>query len=402
MKLLLIDDEAFALKLLTHQLAALGATDVTTSQSAVEALALLANRDEHFDIVFCDLQMPDVDGIEFVRALAATRFDGELALASGEDARILQTAERLARAHGLRVLGSLKKPVSAEALREVLDKHAERVAARPRAKRRTYGPDELRQAIAAGEIIGFCQPKVSMVSGALAGVEILARWQHAEDGLVFPDQFIDVAEASGLIDELTRAVLRNALAQARRWRDAGLECRVSVNLSVDNLGNPEFADFVVSALAQAGVPPSGLVLEVTERRLMGDVRSALDVLARLRLKRIDLSIDDFGTGHSSLAQLRDLPFNELKIDRGFVHGACRDAQLAAILVASLDMAKNLGMHSVAEGIEDVEDWNFLRQCGCEIAQGYFIARPMPMVALADWLPEWEQRRRDMGLVKLKT
>jgi EAL domain-containing protein (putative c-di-GMP-specific phosphodiesterase class I) len=132
---------------------------------------------------------------------------------------------------------------------------------------------------------------------------------------------------------------------------------------------------------------------------MGDVRSALDVLARLRLKRIDLSIDDFGTGHSSLAQLRDLPFNELKIDRGFVHGACRDTQLAAILVASLDMAKNLGMRSVAEGIEDVEDWNFLRQSGCEIAQGYFIARPMPMAALADWLPEWEQRRHDMGLVK---
>lgn len=95
----------------------------------------------------------------------------------------------------------------------------------------------------------------------------------------------------------------------------------------------------------------------------------------------------------------DLPFNELKIDRGFVHGACRDAQLAAILVASLDMAKMLGMHSVGEGIEDVEDWNFLRQCGCEIAQGYFIARPMPMAALVDWLTTWEQRRRDMGLVK---
>jgi EAL domain-containing protein (putative c-di-GMP-specific phosphodiesterase class I) len=141
-----------------------------------------------------------------------------------------------------------------------------------------------------------------------------------------------------------------------------------------------------------------MVLEVTESRLMKDARAALDILARLRLKHVDLSIDDFGTGHSSFAQLRDLPFNELKIDRGFVHGACRDTELAAICTASLDIARKLGMRSVAEGVEDLEDWNFLRAHGCGVAQGYFVARPMPMTALVDWLPGWERRCREQGLV----
>ena len=174
---------------------------------------------------------------------------------------------------------------------------------------------------------------------------------------------------------------------------------VAVNVSMDNLDQLDFPDFVVATAREMDVSLSSLVLEVTESRLMKDVRALLDILARLRLKHVDLSIDDFGTGHSSLAQLRDLPFNELKIDRGFVHGACRDTQLAAICDASLDIARKLGMRSVAEGVEDVDDWNFLRTHGCDIAQGYFIARPMPMTALADWLPEWERRCGEMELVK---
>ncbi|APR04285.1 EAL domain-containing protein [Thauera chlorobenzoica] len=397
LQILLVDDEAFALDLLTRQLAALGFNRVTTTGGAAQALARLADRSVRFDIVFSDLQMPGMDGVEFVRALAQAGFTGELVLVSGENERILQTANQLARAHGLRVLGSLSKPVAPENLRTLLAKHAEASVPRPQGVRKLYPPDELQRAIAAGELLCHCQPKVSLATGVLTGVEILVRWQHPEDGLVFPDRFIGVAEEHGLIDALTRAVLLAALRQARIWRDAGLDCPVAINLSMDNLGYPEFADFVVDALAQAGVAPDSLVLEVTESRLMKDARTVLDVLARLRLKRIELSIDDFGTGHSSLAQLRDLPFNELKLDRGFVHGAGRDPNLAAILASSLDMARRLGMRTVAEGIEDRDDWNFLRESGCDAAQGYFIARPMPLTALAGWLPQWEERRRELGL-----
>lgn len=397
MKILLIDDEEFARKLLVHQLAGLGFTDVTPVTGGALALALLAEG-AHFDVIMSDLQMPGMDGVEFLRALAQTSYDGELVLVSGEDGRVLQIAEQLARAHGLRVLGHLSKSVAPNRLGELLAHRAKRVAPRPVAEGGSYGPDELRQAIAAGELICHCQPKVRLANGALVGVEILVRWQHPRDGLVFPDHFIPLAEEHGLIDALTRVVLRNALRQTRIWIDAGHDMHVAVNVSMNNLDTLDFPDFVVAAAKEMDVPLSSLVLEVTESRLMKDARTSLDILARLRLKYVDLSIDDFGTGHSSLAQLRDLPFNELKIDRSFVHGACHDAHLTAICGASLDIARKLGMRSVAEGVEDLDDWNHLRAHGCDVAQGYFVARPMPMAALSDWLPEWERRRRELELV----
>jgi len=212
--------------------------------------------------------------------------------------------------------------------------------------------------------------------------------------MVFLDQFIALAEANGLIDDLTRAALGSALAQARLWKDAGLALKVAVNVSMDNLAKLDFADFVERAAEQAGVAPEDVVFEVTESRLMQDARAPLEILTRLRLKRFRLSIDDFGTGHSSLSQLREIPFDELKIDQSFVHGAGTDETRRAIFDASLGLAKQLKMESVAEGVEDRADWNFLRRTGCQLAQGYFIARPMPAADLPPWIERWQARLRE--------
>jgi len=198
-----------------------------------------------------------------------------------------------------------------------------------------------------------------------------------------------VAEAHDLIDGLTRAVLVNALAQAKLWLDDGIVLQVAVNLSMDNLVSLDFLDLVVGLAAKAGVPPQMMELEVTESRLMEDLRTPLEILTRLRLKRFRLSIDDFGTGHSSLAQLRDLPFDELKIDQSFVHGAWNNEKLRAMFDSSLGLARQLGMEVVAEGVEDQADWDFVRKTGCEIAQGYFIARPMPAADLPGWIQSWQ-------------
>jgi EAL domain-containing protein (putative c-di-GMP-specific phosphodiesterase class I) len=157
----------------------------------------------------------------------------------------------------------------------------------------------------------------------------------------------------------------------------------------------DFADFVMSQLTRFGVAAENLILEVTESRLMTNVLAPLDILTRLRLKRISLSIDDFGTGHSSLSQLRDIPFDELKIDQSFVHGAGQDKTQRAFFSSSLGIARQLGMKTVAEGVEDRADWDFLRQQGCDLAQGYFIARPMPAGALRAWLADWEMRRSEL-------
>ncbi len=187
-------------------------------------------------------------------------------------------------------------------------------------------------------------------------------------------------------------MLQRALHDARDWQARGHSLQLAVNVSMNNLERLDFPEFVEHAALAAGVAPSLLTLEITESQLMSNRQAALDILTRLRLKRVGLSIDDFGTGHSSLAQLRDIPFTELKIDRGFVHGAWRDSSLRSILSASLDMARKLGMKSVAEGVEDRADWNHLREAGCDVAQGWFVARAMPAEQLPDWLREWETQR----------
>jgi EAL domain-containing protein (putative c-di-GMP-specific phosphodiesterase class I) len=201
-----------------------------------------------------------------------------------------------------------------------------------------------------------------------------------------------VAEQNGLIRDLTRAVIDGALAQARAWKEeTGLTLHMAINVSMDDLGSLEFVDYIAGQAAIAGVLPQQLTLEVTESQLMKDVRAPLEVLTRLRLKRFRVSIDDFGTGHSSLAQLRDMPFDELKIDRGFVHGAWSDETVSAIFDTSVMLAKQLNMNIVTEGVEDRADWDFVRRSECDIAQGYFIAKPMPAEKLLPWIKKWEER-----------
>ncbi len=390
-KVLLVDDDPAMLTVLRQHLAGLGRHEVQSCGCAQDALALVKAQTDAFSLVFCDLDMPDMDGVEQVRELARAGYAGDLVLISDEDMRILETVRILASAHGVHVLGVLNKPVTGEQMGKVLAAAPRRLH-QARAARKIFGPDELRAGIESGQLENHYQPKVELAGGKVVGMETLVRWAHPEYGLVYPDQFIGTAEEHGLIGRLTFSVLCRALQQSRQWRDAGIDLRVAVNVSVEDLVSLDFPDVVGRAAIESGVLPSSLVLEVTERRLMKHPLAALEILTRLRLKRVGLSIDDFGTGHSSLAQLRDVPFDELKVDQGFVHGASRDGSRRAILEASLGMARQLGMTSVAEGVEDLDDWNFMRSTGCDVAQGYFIARPMLAAAVPGWLAEWEARR----------
>lgn len=391
MNILVVDDDPFICRLMSRQLQTLGFAQVELCERARAAVEHLECDPGAVGLIFCDLQMPEMDGVEFIRHLVRLGYPGALVLVSGEDQRILQSAERLARAHRLRVAGTLYKPVSNDQLQRLLQSLPsacqEHIAAGT-----SYAAEELAEAIARGQLVNHYQPKVDLRSAAVVGMETLVRWQHPRDGLVYPDRFITVAEDHCLIDALTRAVLQRALHDARDWQARGHSLQLAVNVSMNNLERLDFPEFVEHAALAAGVAPSLLTLEITESQLMSNRQAALDILTRLRLKRVGLSIDDFGTGHSSLAQLRDIPFTELKIDRGFVHGAWRDSSLRSILSASLDMARKLGMKSVAEGVEDRADWNHLREAGCDVAQGWFVARAMPAEQLPDWLREWETQR----------
>jgi EAL domain-containing protein (putative c-di-GMP-specific phosphodiesterase class I)/FixJ family two-component response regulator len=384
-RILVLDDEHFMLKLHVHMLAGLGYTSVTACDNGPEALEWVDAPGSPPDLVLLDLNMPRMDGIEFVRKLVERGYAGSLVLVSGEDEGVLRMANKLVQAHRIPVLGHIRKPLSLAALALVMDRWAPACAAGPAPK--AYTAAELRAAIDDGELVLHYQPKVFVATGAIAGVEALVRWCHPVDGLVFPERFIGLAEDEGLIDALTRVVLTRAMADATAWQRAGLQLRMSINISMDNLASVDFADFVATAAA-VGVAPQDILLEVTESRLMLDARAPLEILTRLRLKRFRLSIDDFGTGHSSLSQLQDIAFDELKIDRGFVHGAWRDATMRAMYYTSLGLGMHLGMQVVAEGVEDREDWDFVRATGCEVAQGFFIARPMPAAELAGWVESW--------------
>lgn len=390
--ILVLDDEPFMRKLLANMLANLGFTAVTTCGSGHMALALIDDAAASPHLIMLDLNMPEMDGIEFVRHLVDRRYKGGLILVSGEDERMQQSVEKLVRAHRISILGYLCKPVLPDRLAALLEQRMRLSPRTPHKARKTYDASELRAAIDGGGLVNHYQPKVSVATGEVVGVETLVRWQHEADGMVFPDQFIGLAESNGLIDPLTQRVLANALADARVWQDLGLSLRVAVNISMDNLSSVDFADFVATQTLEAGMPTQQLVLEITESRLMRDARTPLDILARLRLKRFRLSIDDFGTGHSSLAQLRDIPFDELKIDQGFVHGAWSNSTLRVMYDASLNLARQLGMEVVAEGVEDIEDWKLLCRTGCDIAQGYFIARPMPAADIPSWISDWPRRK----------
>ncbi|MDD5366139.1 MAG: EAL domain-containing response regulator [Gallionellaceae bacterium] len=385
---LVVDDDAFMLKVITRSLHALGHDRVVTCSNGVEGLLKL-DQNTPPDVILCDLNMPEMDGVEFLRKLAGTGYDGSLVVISGEDQRILGTAESLARAHRLDILGYLGKPFKSEALKEILSRRQPRVqAAAPCAPAEPCSPADIRRGLDAHEFIVYFQPKVELASGGVVCVEALARWQHSVRGMVAPDQFIPVAEQYGLIGALTERVLTDSLQQVQAWRQQGLELKIAINVSMDDLVQLDFPEKVLACAEAAGIRPFDITLEVTESRLMRDPLAPLDILTRLRLKRIGLSIDDFGTGYSNLAQLQNIPFDELKLDRSFVQGAAWNLAAKDILESTVDLAKKLNMTVVAEGVETRADWDLVVALGCDLAQGYFIAKPMPGADLPFWLKTW--------------
>lgn len=395
MTIVLLDDEPFSLRLVRHQLMLLEQTDIEAFDDPRQALAFLEEHRSTVQLLILDLQMPEIDGIEVLRHLAEWKFPGGVVLLSGEDDRILQAAYSLARAHQLDVRGAIRKPVSAQQIRGFLGTVSPDAPAIARPTQ-AFTADEIRDAIAQGQLVNVYQPQVDLATGRLFGVEALVRWQHPTLGLVGPNAFVSLAEEHGLIDGVFDAVLRHALRQRRLWVEAGIELQMSVNVSMANLTSLEFPDRVMRHIAEAQVPARCLILEVTESRLLRDARAALDIFARLRLKHIGLSIDDFGTGHSSLAQLRDVPFDELKLDRGFVHEAGLDTAKFAIVEASIAMARQLGMRTVAEGIETYRDWDTLRELHCDLAQGYFISKPLTAEDVLPWIAQWETKRPQLA------
>ena len=253
--------------------------------------------------------------------------------------------------------------------------------------------DELARALARRELRLDYQPKVDLTSGAVTGVEALVRWEHPTRGRLGPDSFIPLAEQSGLIGELTRWVMRSAVGQWLRWREVGLEISIAINFSGRNLDEIDFPDVLERLCRSSDVPCTQFVIEITETAAASDEIKMMDIATRLRLKGFRISIDDFGTGYSSLVQLQRLPFSEMKIDKSFVIQCVTSRESLVIVKAIIDLAHNLNLKVVAEGVETSAVLELLRRLGCDLAQGYFVGRPMEGPRLPAWVSAWVGSQR---------
>jgi EAL domain-containing protein (putative c-di-GMP-specific phosphodiesterase class I)/CheY-like chemotaxis protein len=381
---LIIDDDQYVRSMIGRLLARLGVTEVCQAADGREGARAIEGAARVFDLTVVDIDMPNSDGMEFLRLMGQRNYAGPVMILSGKPAALLNSVQIMAQEYGLNVLGVAQKPPSIGLLKQALNSCRSVTLPKRAAVRSSYPPEEILAALEKHEFEPFFQPKVEIATRQLRGCEALARWRHPRDGIIAPGAFIAVIEEAKCMDELTRLMLGQAATWCRRWRDAGLTLTVSVNLSMSSLSDNNMADRTADVVRAAGVEPRDVVLEITETLAMTEILRCLESLCRLRLRGFGLSIDDFGTGFSSLQQLTRVPYTELKIDQGFVNGAVASAERRTVLESSIDMAKKLGLSSVAEGVETQEDWQLLHALGCDLAQGYFIAKPLSGEEFTTW------------------
>ena len=387
---LVVEDHDFQRGMTVRMLEGLGARAVYAASDGREALQLLASVAAQPDIILTDLNMPGMDGIEFIRHLGLARNGASMIVVSALERSLLSSVATMARAYGVNLVGFVEKPVTPRKLEELISRR--RPAATLPYERRTplIEVDDILRGLAADEFEPFFLAKVEVVTSRVVGAEALARWRHPEHGCLGPASFLRALEESGNIDALFRRILAKALAACRRMRDSGHLAITCVNLSLKQLGDPHLADEITAAVRSAGLAAGDIALEVSESAATDNMGPALENLARLRMKGFTLAIDDYGTGYASLEQLTRIPFSELKIDQSFVRQANHQESAKVILESSIDLARTLDITAVAEGVETQAQWNLLSELKCDAAQGYFIGRPLPIDDFLQWLRSWEQ------------
>ncbi|MDO8262721.1 MAG: EAL domain-containing response regulator [Gallionella sp.] len=384
--ILIVEDHDFQRRTLACMLRSLGIIDVLEAANGHEALEIIRSASKPPEIVLSDLDMPEMDGMAFIRCLGEAKSGLEVIIISALDSVLLGSVAKMADAYGVHLLGVIEKPITRARLVQLLAGHQAAGKTPPpgRPAPLAFGWQEIRAGIANREFEPFFQPKIEMASGRVVGAEALARWRHPTHGIVAPYAFILELERHKDIDALTFLMLEKAAHSCRDWHAAGFDLTVSVNLSLTSLADTSLADRIIARVKGTGLKPKHMVLEITETAAMTELAPALENLTRLRMHGFGLSIDDYGTGFASMQQLARVPFTELKIDQCFVTGCARNRAARVIIKASLALAGGLGLKAVAEGIETEEDWDTLNAKGCDIAQGYFIARPQEAEAFLEF------------------
>jgi EAL domain-containing protein (putative c-di-GMP-specific phosphodiesterase class I)/ActR/RegA family two-component response regulator len=398
MQLLVLDDERQIVSLVGAVARDLGWKVETALDIPAFHAALGAHKP---DLIMLDLQLGPSDGIEQLRYLRGQSFGGQIILMSGVDTRVLAAARQLGESLGLSIRGVMSKPARVADLRKLLREAALPLESRQAAKKFGAGlgvaPGELERLTSAdvGSALGgsqihlALQPLVSASTGKIVKFEALIRWTHPQLGIIPPDRFIPLAEQDeAVIDRLTSWVVRTAIDHHKHLATNFASLPIAVNVSGINLRRLDFPDLVSSLIAEGGLPPSALHFEITESVAAKDPKATADILTRLRLKGFALAMDDFGTGYSSLEALREMPFSELKIDKSYILNMIESRDSYAIVKSVVGLATNMGLETVAEGVETAELACLLQELGVTCLQGYHIAKPMAIHHALDWSKSW--------------
>lgn len=393
-RLLILDDDAAVAQTIAF-IAENAGLDARITTSSTDFFEVLEEWSPHY--IALDLIMPEMDGVEVMRLLAYRRCTAMIVITSGVGSRVLGAAERSAAEHGLNVIGVVSKPFSAKAFRSILSNGS--IDGPPgvnedAASEFVVCAQSLEQALEQRQFEMVYQPKVYCDTSKLAGFEALVRWHHPTAGVILPDAFIGDMESLSLISRLTEQVLEQALGWFSRYFGGHREqciaegrqlLSLSINISARNLLDLEFADRIANRCRELSLDPTDLIFELTETSAMDDPTLSLDLLTRLRMKGFQLSIDDFGTGYSSMVQLVRLPFSEVKVDKSFVMTVRRSQESRTVIKSIVDLGRSLGLRTSAEGVEDAASLELLRQVGCDMAQGFYIAPPMYGDEVLKWL-----------------
>ncbi|HSC69521.1 MAG TPA: EAL domain-containing response regulator [Cellvibrio sp.] len=376
---ILVTDDSLTQRQYAKELCAdLGISDLHGAANGVDALQVLETH--AVDIVLIDLEMPIMDGVELIRSMAQKKYVSSVIILSAKDPILIASVGTMAEADGLHVLGTFQKPLLPDALECSLLRYLQDAKAKANEPKHAIENEvtavELGQALANSELTLAFQPKLTVQGLLLKGVEALARWRHPQKGMISPGVFIPLAERHGMIDTLTRHLLQVAFQHKKNWQNYGLRFNLAFNLSPLSLADSDMVDCLCKLAEEYGIAPAEITFEITENALLGELASAIRTLARLRLKGFHIAIDDYGTGFANAQQLSRVPATELKIDRSLVHRSAARPQQRTILASTVDLAKNLNLTTVAEGVETAEDFKIIRDLGVDLVQGYYFSKPL--------------------------
>ena len=413
-RVLLLDDDEPIGKTLQSMLIRLGYT-VRWTDDHLEFFKQVSEWVPHF--IFIDLVMPKMDGVEIIEKLAEYDNRAKIVITSGAHPRVLDAAKRSAIEHGLRIVGILRKPFKSDTLRSLLE-----APSADNYRLANYSPvgtvaklkaSDLEQALKRHEIYIVVQPKVYCEDQSIAGFEVLARWDHQELGAISPEVFIELAENSDLIDELTEQVASKALHWLAELPERitlvpelfGMSTLLnnlflSINISARSLTNKELFIQIANLCETLNIRINRIILELTETSAMENSLASLDILTRLRVQGFMVSLDDFGTGYSSMKQLVRLPFSEIKVDKSFVISSLSNVESMTIMRSTIELGRSLGLSTTAEGVESAETMRVLKELGCELGQGFYISKPLPLETSDAWLVAHMKKCEEARLAEL--